>query len=87
MELLRCGFGREVRLWGTDVTLPRHWSEVRVPFSAFRYFSHWPVTKFEKGFRLDVRRLDCIGLCMGRWLDPPAAGRAHAFEISAIRVE
>ena len=75
------------QVWGTDVTLPRHWSEVRVPFSAFRYFSHWPVAKFEKGFRLDIRRLDSIGLCFGKWLDPPAAGRAHAFEISAIRVE
>ena len=31
------------QVWGTNVTLPKHWSEVRVPFSDFRYFSHWAV--------------------------------------------
>ena len=75
------------QVWGTNVTLPKHWSEVRVPFSEFRYFTHWPVPKFEEGFRLDIRRLDSVCLCMGKWLDPAAAGRAHAFEISSMRVE
>ena len=75
------------QVWGTNVTLPKHWSEVRVPFSDFRYFSHWAVPERKEGFRLDIRRLDTICLCMGKWLDPPAAGRAHAFEISSMRVE
>ena len=75
------------QVWGTDITLPRHWSDVRVPLSGFRYFSHWHVPKFEKGFRLDIRRLDTVCLCFGKWLDPSAAGRAHAFEISSMRVE
>ncbi|MBQ3289028.1 MAG: cellulase family glycosylhydrolase [Kiritimatiellae bacterium] len=75
------------QVWGTNVTLPRHWSEVRVPFSDFRYFSHWNVPERQDGFRLDIRRLDTVCLCFGKWLDPSAAGRAHAFEISSIRVE
>jgi hypothetical protein len=81
---LRLGDGQ---VWGTVVALPKHWSDVRVPFSDFRYFSHWPVPSFRDGFALDIRRLDTICLCFGRWLDPPAVGRAHAFEISSIRVE
>ena len=75
------------QVWGTNVTLPKHWSEVRVPFSDFRYFTHWNVPKRKADFRLDVRRLDTICLCMGKWLDPSAAGRAHAFEISSMHVE
>ncbi len=75
------------QVWGANVTLPKHWSDVRVPFSDFHYFSHWNVPEFRKGFTLDIRRLDTIGLCIGKWLDPPAAGRSHGFEISAIRVE
>ena len=75
------------QVWGTIVTLPKHWSEVRVPLSDFRYFSHWNVPTFKEGFALDVRRLDTICLCFGKWLDPSAAGRAHAFEISSMRVE
>ena len=75
------------QVWGTNVTLPRHWSEVRVPFSDFRYFTHWNVPERKEDSRLDVRRLDTICLCMGKWLDPPAAGRAHSFEISSMRVE
>ena len=75
------------QVWGTNVTLPKHWSEVRVPFTDFRYFSHWNVPTFKEGFALDIRRLDAICLCFGRWLDPSAAGRAHAFEISSMRVE
>ena len=75
------------QVWGVNVTLPRHWSEVRVPFADFRYFAHWNVPAFKEGFALDLRRLDAICLCFGKWLDPSAAGRAHAFEISSIRVE
>ena len=75
------------QVWGTNVTLPRHWSDVRVPFADFRYFSHWPVPRFKEGFRLDIRRLDSVCLCFGKWLDPSAAGRAHSFAISSIRVE
>ena len=75
------------QVWGTNVTLPKHWSDVRVPFADFRYFSHWPVPKFKEGFRLDIRRIDSVCLCFGKWLDPSAAGRAHSFEISSIRVE
>lgn len=75
------------QVWGTNVALPKHWSDVRVPFSGFRYFSHWNAPAFREGFELDIRNLDTIGLCIGKWLDPSAAGRSHAFEISAIRVE
>ena len=75
------------QVWGTNVTLPRHWSDVRVPFSDFRYFSHWNVPGRKEWFCLDIRRLDTICLCMGKWLDPSSAGRAHALEISSMRVE
>jgi hypothetical protein len=75
------------QVWGTNITLPKHWSDVRVPFADFRYFSHWPVPRFKEGFRLDIRRLDSVCLCFGKWLDPSAAGRAHSFAISSIRVE
>ncbi len=75
------------QVWGTIVTLPKHWSEIRVPFTDFSYFSHWNVPAFKAGFALDIRRVDTICLCMGKWLDPSAAGRAHAFEISSMRVE
>ena len=75
------------QVWGTNITLPKHWSDVRVPFADFRYFSHWPVPRFKEGFRLDIRRLDSVCLCFGKWLDPSAAGRAHSFEISSMRVE
>ena len=75
------------QVWGVEVALPKHWSDVRIPFSQLRYFSNWTVPKFRDGFKLDIRQLDRIGLCMGKWLDPSAANRAHAFEISSIRVE
>ena len=75
------------QVWGVDVALPKHWSDVRIPFSQLRDFSNWTVPKFRDGFKLDIRQLDRIGLCMGKWLDPSAANRAHAFEISSIRVE
>ena len=75
------------QVWGTIVTLPKHWSEIRVPFTDFSYFSHWNVPAFKAGFALDIRRVDTICLCMGKWLDPSAAGRAHAFEISSMHVE
>ena len=75
------------QVWGTIVTLPKHWSEIRVPFADFSYFSHWNVPAFKAGFALDIRRVDTICLCMGKWLDPSAAGRAHAFEISSMHVE
>ena len=75
------------QVWGTNITLPKHWSDVRVPFADFRYFSHWPVPRFKEGFRLDIRRLDSVCLCFGKWLDPSAAERAHSFAISSIRVE
>ena len=50
------------QVWGTNVTLPRHWSDVRVPFSDFRYFSHWNVPGRKEWFCLDIRRLDTICL-------------------------
>lgn len=76
------------QVWGTNVTMGRRWRDVRIPFSDIRYFSHWEdVPKRQKDFLLDIRRLNMIHLCAGRWLDPSAAGRAHAFEIASVRVE
>ena len=55
------------QVWGANVTLPKHWSDVRVPFSDFHYFSHWNVPEFRKGFTLDIRRLD-IGTAQERFV-------------------
>jgi hypothetical protein len=75
------------QVWGVNVTLTEHWSDIRIPLSSIRYFSHWNVPKFRKDFRLDIRRLDYICLTAGKWLDPSAVGREHVFEIAAMRVE
>ena len=75
------------QVWGAIVTLPKHWSDIRVPVSEFRYFRHWDVPEFKDGFKLDARRLENIGLCIGKWLDPASAKREHAFEISQVRFE
>jgi hypothetical protein len=75
------------QVWGTIVTLPKHWSEVRVPVKDFWYFKHWDVPSYKESFRLDISKLVNVGLCIGKWLDPDRAGTAHAFEISSISVE
>lgn len=75
------------QVWGTIVTLPKHWSEVRVPVKDFWYFKHWDVPAYKESFRLDISKLVNVGLCIGKWLDPDRAGTAHAFEISSISVE
>ena len=75
------------QVWGTIVTLPKHWSDVRVPLSSFSYFKHWDVPEYRESFKLDIRRLENVGLCIGKWLDPATAERSHAFEISSLRFE
>ena len=75
------------QVWGTVITLPKHWSEVRVPIRDFWYFKHWDVPAYRPSFRLDITKLVNVGLCIGKWLDPDKAGSAHAFEISSISVE
>ena len=75
-------------VWGTVVTLPSHWSDVRVPVSSLAYFSHWDgVPKKNAGAHADLRRVSEVNLCHGRWLAPDLADHRHAFELSAIRLE
>ena len=75
-------------VWGTVVTLPSHWSDVRVPVESLSYFQHWDgVLPKKAGARADLRHVRKIDLCYGKWLAPDQAGRQHAFELSAIRVE
>ena len=75
-------------VWGALVTLPSHWSDVRVPVESLWYFKHWDgVPPQKEGAHADLRRVTEINLCHGKWLAPDLAGRRHAFEISAIRLE
>ena len=75
-------------VWGTVVTLPSHWSDVRVPVSSLMYFSHWDgVPPKRDGAHADLRRVSEVNLCHGRWLAPDLASQRHAFELSAIRLE
>ena len=75
-------------VWGTVVTLPSHWSDVRVPVESLSYFSHWDgVPPKKEGAHADLRRVTEINLCHGKWLAPDLASQRHAFELSAIRLE
>jgi len=75
------------QVWGTVVTLPDRWADVRVPVSDFSYFSHWDVPPKPKDARLDMTHAVNVCLCFGRWLDPAGADRAHGIEISSVRIE
>lgn len=73
--------------WGTDVTLPREWGDVRVPLSKLRYFQHWTKAETPSKIRPTIRTTRHFNFCYGRWLFPNTTDVSHGFEISSIRVE
>ena len=73
------------QVWGTDVTFTPEGTPIRLDFDKLRYFSHWPqVPPRQKGMRPDLRHLQEINLCTGRWLNPTSLDRAHGFEIVSV---
>ena len=70
--------GSEVAVFGVNYYAP-----FALDYRVLRERGH----DIKETIRRDIRRLDSVCLCFGKWLDPSAAGRAHSFEISAIRVE
>ena len=70
--------GSEVTVFGVNYYAP-----FALDYRVLRERGH----DIKETIRRDIRRLDSVCLCFGKWLDPSAAGRAHSFEISSMRVE
>lgn len=76
------------KVWGLRIPLTADWRELRVPLSDLKYFSHWGgLPPIEKGETLDVRKLQTVRFCFGKWLCPESVDKAHGFEVSSVRIE
>ncbi len=77
--------------WGTmDVPLTTEWQAIRLPLSAFRYFSHWREPQGGRGGpndRLHPDNVQDINLCFGAWLYGEDRTKPHAFEVQEISLE
>ena len=76
------------QVWGRVVDLKPTWEEIRIPLATLRYFSHWGgLPKVGDNDRPDIRRVQSVNFCFGRWLFPETADQPHDIEISSLRVE
>ena len=74
--------------WGTEIELTPDWRNIRIPMDSLRYFRHWGnLPPIAPGTRPDIRRVQNVNFCFGRWLFPSAAHLPHAVEVSSLRVE
>lgn len=75
------------RVWGVNVPLTEEWQDIRIPLAEFRYFAQWGgVPSYDPSFRPDVRRLETIRFCYGKWLSPQTVDLPHGFEVESIRI-
>ncbi len=75
--------------WGTVVDLTDQWSEIRIPLTDLRYFSHWisPEGRGGEGDRPHPERLRSLNLTFGAWLFPDALDQSHAIEVEYVGLE
>ena len=75
-------------VWGVNVTLPEHPSEVRVPLSALTHFRKWDLMSDPpKGTVPDGRDIVCVSIAIGGWLDEHAHALPHGMEITSLRFD
>lgn len=75
-------------VWGTNVTLPEHPADIRVPLSALRHFGHWDkMSDPPKGTVPDGREIIGISFAIGGWLDAHTHALPHGMEITSIRFD
>ena len=76
------------QVWGRVVDLKTTWEEIRIPLATLRYFSHWGgMPEIGATDRPDIRLVQSVNFCFGRWLFPKTADQAHDIEISSLRIE
>ena len=74
--------------WGCDIRLNDTWQDIRIPFSSLRYFSHWGgMPEISAADRPDIRLVQSLNFCFGKWLFGDTAHLDHAIEISSLHVE
>ena len=74
-------------VWGLNVTLPEHPSEIRIPVSAFRHFSHWDhLPDPPRGTVPDLRKIVGLSFAIGNWLDAHTLDLPHGLEVNSVRI-
>ena len=75
------------QVWGAVVPLSCDWREIRIPLDTLRYFQHWNLPPIAETDRPDIRQVQSVNFCFGKWLFPASAHLPHDVEVSSLRIE
>ena len=58
-----------------------------IPLDTLRYFQHWNLPPIAETDRPDIRQVQSVNFCFGKWLFPASAHLPHDVEVSSLRIE